>query len=207
MAHLIGIAGGTCAGKSALAHTLAERLEGVSVDIDSYYIDQSALPAEERERLNYDEPTKIDLPLLLDHLRRLLSGQTITKPRYSFEAHTRVGAEMLRPARVILVDGLFALWWEPVRALFDLKIFVDAPADLRLARRIRRDITERGRTVESVLSQYFAAARPMHERYVEPTRAHADLVVTGDGSIQDSVERVTAAARGLESNTCVPHRP
>src|SRR5204863_672000 len=117
------------------------------------------------------------------------------KPQYSFQTHTRIAAEIVMPAALVLVDGLFTLWWESIRALFDLKIFLDAPADLRLARRIRRDVTERGRTVDSVLTQYLSTVRPMHDRYVEPTRAYADLVVTNDGALQDCVEQVTASVR------------
>ncbi len=195
MASLIGIAGGTGAGKSAIVRGLVERFGGCVIDLDSYYLDRTALPPEERGRLNYDEPAAIDAALLVEHLGCLARGEPVEKPVYSFETHTRVAVEVVSPARLMIVEGLFTLWWEPLRALLDVKVFVDAPADLRLIRRIRRDLAERGRTVDQVMQQYLGTVRPMHERYVEPTRAHADLVVTNDGPVQDAVEQVIAVVR------------
>ena len=111
-----------------------------------------------------------------------------------------MGVRPVFPARLVIVEGLFALWWEAVRSLLDVKVFVDASPDLRLIRRIRRDVTERGRTVDQVLQQYLGTVRPMHERYVEPTRAHADLVVVNDGPVQEAVERVITAVRGRKAD-------
>ena len=199
MTYFIGIAGGTGAGKTTVVRALLERLGGVSLDLDSYYRDRSGLSPELRSRLNYDEPAAMDVALLVSHLRQLAVGETVLKPRYSFQTHTRIGAEPVLPARLVLVDGLFTLWWEEMRALLDLKVFVDAPPDLRLARRIRRDVMERGRTVESVLAQYLTSVRPMHERYVEPTRAHADLVVANTGPLEALVERVLGAVHAIVS--------
>ena len=195
MAHLIGVAGGTGSGKSTLARALVDRFGGCLIHLDSYYLDRSGLPPEERVRLNYDEPAAIDAALLVEHLRRLARGEPVQKPLYSFETHTRVGGEMVTPARLLIVEGLFTLWWEPLRALLDVKVFVDAPADVRLIRRTRRDVAERGRTVDQVLEQYLGTVRPMHERYVEPTKAHADLVVVNDGRLSDCVAQVEAAVR------------
>ena len=192
---VIGLAGGTGSGKTTLAHSLAACQGGCVIQLDSYYLDRSALLPEERAVLNYDEPAAIEIGLLLDHLGRLAAGQPVRKPRYSFQSHCRVGEEVVSPASLILVDGLFSLWWEELRGLLDVKVYVDAPADLRLARRIRRDVTERGRQVESVLAQYLTTVRPMHERYVEPTKAHADLVVVNDGTLSDCVDQVEAAVR------------
>jgi uridine kinase len=178
MARLIGIAGGTGAGKTTVTRLLEEQFGGIAVvDLDSYYLDRSGVSPEGRARINYDEPAAIDAALLLAHVRDLAAGRPVPKPLYSFESHCRVGSVSLSPAPVIVVDGLFTLWWQELRAMLDLKVFVDAAADVRLARRILRDVAERGRTVDSVLAQYLATIRPMHERYVEPTRRYADVVV------------------------------
>ena len=200
MVSLIGVAGGTGAGKSTIVRRLADCFGGCVIDLDSYYVDRSALPAEERSRLNYDEPAAIDAALLVEHIARLTRGEPVPKPVYSFESHARVGVEVVSPARLVIVEGLFTFWWEAIRSMLDVKVFVDASPDLRLIRRIRRDVTERDRTVDQVLQQYLGTVRPMHERYVEPTRAHADLVVTNDGLVQDAVERVIAAVRGRKAD-------
>jgi uridine kinase len=193
---LIGLAGGTGAGKSTIVQALVDRFGGCVIDLDSYYVDRSALPPEERNRVNYDQPAAFDDGLLVEHLERLTSGEAVPKPVYSFETHTRVGVVTVAPARLVIVEGLFTLWWEALRALLAVKVFVDAPADLRLVRRIRRDVAERSRTMEQVLQQYGSTVRPMHERFVEPTRAHADVIVTNDGPIEDTVEHAIIALRG-----------
>jgi uridine kinase len=197
MAYVVGVAGGTGAGKSTIVRGLIERLGGTVIDVDAYYLDRSGLSPAERLRLNFDEPDAIDAPLLVEHLQRLAQGEPVAKPIYSFVTHTRVGTETVAPARLIVVDGLFTWWWEPLRALLGLKIFVDAPTTIRLARRLQRDVGERGRTVEQVLEQYRTTVRPMHERYVEPIRAHADLVVINTGPLEVAVEEVVAAVRAL----------
>jgi len=193
---LIGLAGGTGAGKSTIVRALVDRLGGCAIDLDAYYLDRSGLSPEERARINYDQPSAFDDALLVQHLERLIAGQAIPKPVYAFDTHTRVGIETVAPARLVIVEGLFALWWESLRSLFAVKVFVEAPADVRLVRRIRRDAAERHRTTEQVLQQYVGTVRPMHERYVEPTRAHADVIVTNDGPIEDTVERVVSVLRG-----------
>lgn len=208
MPYLIGIAGGTGAGKSTVVRALIGRFGGVCVELDSYYLDRSTTRLEERSSINYDEPAAIDLALLIDHVQRLAAGEAVPKPRYSFHTHTRIGIETVPSAPLILVDGLFTLWWGELRTLFDLSVFVDAPADLRLLRRIQRDVTERGRSVGSVLTQYMRTVRPMHERYVEPTRAYADLVVANDGHAQEFVERVVPAVRAVVDRPwCGPPDP
>jgi uridine kinase len=192
---LIGIAGGTGAGKSAIAQGLALRLGAGVLDLDSYYRDRGHLPPEERGLINYDEPDAIDAPLLVSHLQQLGRGTPIERPVYSFATHTRIGVEIVTPAPVVIVEGLFTLWWEEARPLFDVTIFVEASADLRLIRRIQRDTVERGRSVEHVLAQYLRTVRPMHERYVEPLRAHADLLVVNDESLADAIERIAGSLR------------
>jgi uridine kinase len=204
MACIVGVAGGTGAGKSTIVRRLLDRLDGAVMDVDSYYLDQCDLPSEQRSRLNYDTPDAIDAPLLVKHLRRLAGGEPVGKPVYSFATHTRVGVQPVAPADLLVVEGLFTWWWEPVRALLTLKVFVDAAADLRLTRRLQRDVAERGRSVAEVLEQYRSTVRPAHQRYVEPTRALADLVVVNDGTVEAAVDQVLAAlARaGVHANGC-----
>jgi len=193
--YFVGIAGGTGAGKTTLVRTLVDRFGGCVLDLDSYYVDRGAVSAEERGRLNYDEPAAIDVDLLAEHLGRLHRGESIAKPVYSFEDHTRVGATPLAPARLVVVEGLFTWWWEPVRRLLALKVFVDAPADVRVIRRLRRDVAERARTMEQVLQQYLLTVRPMHDLYVEPCRRSADLVVNAEGTPAEAAEMVITALR------------
>lgn len=195
---LIGVAGGSGAGKSALLRALTLKLGACClVDLDSYYLDRASVPVNERDAVNYDEPDAFDLPLLLDQLRRLAAGKGISKPRYSFASHTRVGAEPVNPEPTVLIDGLFTLWWPELRALLDMKVFIDVSPDLRLARRLMRDVAERGRTMDSVVAQYLSTVRPMHDRYIEPTRRHADLVVSNDGLPATAVAAVYDAIRSV----------
>ena len=196
----VGIAGGTGAGKTTLARLLAEALDHVVVlDLDSYYLDRSGLSRESRDRLNFDEPGAFDLSLLLQHVRQLRDGRPIEKPRYSFEHHTRSGIDTLCPAPIILVEGLFALWWEELRTLLNLKVYVEAPPELRVMRRLKRDVEVRGRSLESVRGQYDATVRPMHELYVAPTRAYADLVLLNDGDVGRCVRAMCAALQGVST--------
>lgn len=195
----VGIAGGTGAGKTTLARLLAESLgHGVVLDMDSYYLDRSGVTQEVRDGLNFDEPRAFDIDLLMQHLRLLRRGHAIEKPRYSFESHTRTGIEAIAPAPVVLVEGLFALWWEDLRRSFDLRIYLDAPDDLRIQRRIERDVASRGRSAESVLRQYECTVHPMHERYVAPTRLYADVVLASDRDISDCLKSMHGALKGTK---------
>jgi uridine kinase len=190
-APLIGIGGGTGAGKSSLARRLVAHLgDAVLLALDAYYHDRSGVSESARSLLNFDDPRAIDIERVLVDLDRLAAGDPIDRPIYSFVSHTRVATERVAPASVILVDGLWSLWWPELRARFTLKVYVDAPGDVRLARRLRRDVAERGRDFDSVIAQYFQTVRPMHDRYVEPTRIFADLVLSHPGTLEDGVAAI-----------------
>ena len=166
------------------------------IDVDSYYRSLDDLPPDQRERVNFDHPDMIDFPLLIAQLRQLLAGHTIEKPVYDFAAHTRAPrTEHVEPREIIVVEGILSFSSPVLRDLFDLKVFVDVPEALRLERRLNRDVTERGRTVESVRAQYEATVRPMHRQFVEPGKAFADLVVHDAASPLNGREALLARAR------------
>ncbi len=182
---MIGIAGGTGSGKTTVAHKLAAAIPAgrvALIDHDSYYKDQSTLAPDEREALNYDHPSALESDLLAAHLRTLRGGVAVELPIYDFATHTRK-AETRRvdPAPVIIVEGILVFVEAAVREQLDIKIFVDTDADIRLMRRIRRDLEQRGRTFASVRDQYYATVRPMHLEYVEPSKRWADLIVPEGG--------------------------
>ncbi len=183
---IVGIAGGSGSGKTTLATALVERFHGAIVDLDSYYVDR--MPG--TSGVNYDVPAAFDVPLLVEHLRALRDGCAVQKPIYCFRTHRRIGADMVSPASLIIVEGLFPFFWESVRTLMDLKVFVDAPADLRLLRRLRRDVVERGRTADDVLEQYLRTVRPMHTLHVEPARRQADVVIVNEESIDHRIDEL-----------------
>ncbi len=203
---VIGIGGGSGSGKTRVAELLCQRY-GTSgfalLSQDSYYVDRKDLAEAERASLNYDHPSAIDHDLLLHHVEELCRHSSISKPCYCFETHARREvSELVRPAPVILVEGIFGLWDPRLRANMNLKIYVDADPDLRFIRRLQRDVVERGRTLDSVIKQYVESVRPMHEAYIEPTKAHADVVVHNSGSAEDlaiSVEHAALAIRKWDS--------
>lgn len=197
--YLIGIAGGTGSGKTTVARRIHQSLHLDSVafiDHDAYYADLAHLPLEERKRVNFDHPDSLDNALFARHLRTLLAGEAIDKPVYDFAAHTR-GAETVRvePRDVILVDGILLFVEPEVRDLFDLKIFVDADADVRFIRRLRRDMEKRGRSLDGVIDQYLGTVRPMHFEFVEPTKRHADVILPRGGRNDAGIAVVTARIR------------
>ncbi len=181
---VIGIAGGTGSGKTTLMKRLVERFGNVVTVLshDNYYKCRDELAFEERCKLNYDEPDAMDTSLMVYHLEQLRRGEAIDCPVYDFTLHNR-SKETIRiePHQVIIVEGILIFENEPLRSLMDVKIFVDTDADVRLCRRIKRDVTKRGRTLESVLQQYQATVKPMHEKYVEPSKRYADVVVPEGG--------------------------
>ena len=208
MAALVGIAGGTGSGKSTLANRLARVLGTEAcalVTQDSYYRDLSRFPFEERAQVNFDHPEAIDSELLSTHLKSLKNGEAVERPVYDFSRHIRSsGGETLRPAPVVIVEGILVFVWPEVFDLLDVAIYVDTPSDIRLARRVRRDIKERGREVTGVLDQYLATVRTMHERYVEPSRERADLIVPGFGDNKVIVDTLARSLRSLAREHAEP---
>jgi uridine kinase len=176
----IGLAGGSGSGKTTIAEEVVDRLDGkvALIHHDAYYRNLVDLSFEERTRVNYDHPMSLETELLVEHLEALRSSQAIEHPVYDFAQHLRAPETVhIGPARVVVIEGILVLSDAALRAELDLKIFVDTDPDLRLARRLERDIAERGRSVDSVLSQYFATVRPMHLEFVEPSRRYADLII------------------------------
>ena len=181
---VIGIAGGTGSGKTTLMNNIMAQFEGMVTVLshDNYYKRHDELTFEERSGLNYDEPDAIETSLMVEHLKKLRNGQAIDCPVYDFTRHNRSDETVcLEPKPVIIVEGILIFENEPLRTLMDIRLFVDTDADVRLCRRIKRDVTKRGRTLESVLTQYQATVKPMHEKYVEPSKKYANLVIPEGG--------------------------
>ena len=181
---VIGIAGGTGSGKTTLTRKLKERFaEDVTViNHDNYYKSHSHIPFAERCKLNYDHPDAFDTPLLIEHLTALRRGETVQCPTYDYSIHDRSDKTIqLRPTHVIIVEGILIFADPDVRELMDVKIFVDTDADTRILRRVLRDVKDRGRTLDSVVSQYLTTVKPMHEAFVEPSKKHADIIVPEGG--------------------------
>jgi uridine kinase len=193
---IIGVAGGSGSGKSTVARKVTEQLTDVSVaqvSMDAYYRNMSHLTFDERRQLNWDHPDLVDMELLGDQLEALATGAAIDKPVYDYVAHLRAErTERVSGADVVLVDGILLFWNPRVRALCDLKIFVDVEADIRLIRRIRRDMRVRGRQLNDILDQYLTTVRPMHEEFVEPTKQFADIIVPHGGRNEVAIEMIAA---------------
>ncbi len=198
---LVGVAGGSGSGKTTVARALAASFRAEQVQIvlmDSYYRDRAGVPFEERTRINYDHPDAFDEPLLVEQVKALKSGQAVEQPVYDFTRHERSAERVhVEPSRVIIVEGILVLAVETLRPLLDLKLFVDTPADLRFLRRLRRDVAERGRTIDSVIEQYLATVRPMHDAFIEPSRRHADLIIPEGGHNEIAVDLIRGWMGGL----------
>ncbi|MCE5295254.1 MAG: uridine kinase [Chlamydiales bacterium] len=197
---IIGIAGGTGSGKSTLAKRLQQTL-GIKVALieqDCYYKDLAHLPIQEREKTNFDHPNSIDFDRLYDDILALKSAKTINKPVYSFKTHCREdGTTPTPPGDVVIVEGILIFSDERVRNLFDLKIYVEAEDDVRILRRIERDISERGRDLGGVIEQYLSTVKPMHKQYVEPCMRHADVIIPGESDTSSVVKLILAGLHQL----------
>lgn len=193
---VIGVAGGSGSGKSTVAHRIAEAIGDDSVafiDMDGYYRDLAHLSLEERRRVNYDHPDAFDLDLFIAHIERLVRGEAIDKPAYDFVDHRRrAERQHVEPREVVVLDGILLFVDPRVRALCDVKIFVDADADIRLIRRMRRDMEERGRPFDEILDQYLSTVRPMHLEFVEPSKRWADVIIPQGGHNEIAIEMLVA---------------
>ncbi len=194
---IIGIAGGTGSGKSTVARRVAESLKGSKVafiDMDAYYRDHRHLTLEERRRVNWDHPDAFDTVLLAAHLEQLGRGEAIEKPVYDFVQHARAPQTVhIEPADVIVIDGILLLVDERVRRVCDVKVFVDTDADIRLIRRIRRDMAKRGRPLAEILDQYLTTVQPMHLQFVEPSKRYADLIIPRGGENAVAIDLLLAS--------------
>ena len=200
---VIGVAGGTGSGKSTLVKRLQEAFRNDDVATlchDYYYKAHPELTYEERTKLNYDHPAAFDTDMLVEHIRTLKSNVPIEHPVYSFVDHNRTAERVLvKPSRVIIVDGILIFEHKELRDLMDIKVFVDTDADLRLASRILRDVCERGRTMQSVIEQYTTTVKPMHEEFVEPSKKHADVIIPEGGFNSVAVGMLIENIRSLIS--------
>lgn len=186
--YLIGIAGPSCSGKSEVARRLARILRAPTLVLDHYYRDLKHIPFAERVKVNFDDPAAIDSELTVEHVRRLRAGEAIEQPTYDFVQHVRAAkTEVVPSAPFVLVEGLFGLYWPELRDALNLRIYIHADHDVCMARRILRDVRERGRTEESVRAQYQATVQPMCEHHIVPTQAYADLVLSGVAPVKQSV--------------------
>ncbi len=201
MSVVIGIAGGSGSGKTTVQRRIMERFGTRRIallDHDAYYRPLDHLEPEQRARFNFDHPDALETDLMVDHLDTLLGAAAIEKPTYSFETHSRLPAtEPIEPRPVILVEGILVLAEPALRVRMDVKLFVDAAPDVRLMRRMERDIHERGRSVESVLEQYRRTVRPMHLEFVEPSKRHADVIIPRGGQNQVAIDMVLARVESL----------
>ncbi|MBO8160485.1 MAG: uridine kinase [Thermosipho sp. (in: Bacteria)] len=191
---VIGIGGGTGSGKTTVANKINEIIgkeNCVILPMDNYYRDMSHIPFEERKKYNYDHPDMIEHTLMIKHLEDLIKGKSIELPEYDFSQYTRTGTFIkLESKPVIIVEGIFALYYEDLRKFYDLSIFVDAENDVRFIRRLDRDIKERGRTIDGVIEQYLNLVKPMHDAYVEPTKKYADLIIPRGGFNEKAINVV-----------------
>ncbi len=198
---VIGIAGGSGSGKTTVAQEILQRVGPDRIAFlqhDSYYKDLSGLPPAQRAEVNFDHPNSLETELLIAHIEQLKRGQAVAVPVYDFSTHSRTDKTFtVNPRGVIIVEGILIFVEPALRSLFDIKIFVDTDADIRLIRRMQRDIQERGRTVETVIKQYQATVRPMHLEFVEPSKRYADVIIPEGGFNLAALEMVVARIESL----------
>jgi len=198
---VIGIAGGSGSGKTTVAQTILQRVGPERIAFlqhDSYYKDLSGLPPAQKADVNFDHPNSLETELLIQHIASLRDGKPVEVPIYDFSTHSRTNETFtVQPRRVILVEGILIFTEAPLRKTFDVKIFVDTDSDLRFIRRLERDITERGRTTESVIKQYQSTVRPMHMEFVEPSKRYADVIIPEGGHNTAALDMVVARIEAL----------
>jgi uridine kinase len=198
---VVGISGGTGSGKTTLSDLILEKIGRDKIAYlphDAYYRDQKHLPLEERAKVNYDHPDSLETELLIAHIETLKTGQAVNMPQYDFTTHSRKEETLkIEPKRVILVEGILIFVEKALRNLFDMKIYVDTDADIRFIRRLTRDVTERGRTVQSVIHQYLDTVRPMHLEFVENSKRYADIIVPEGGMNAVALDMVIARLQSL----------
>lgn len=198
---LIGITGGTGSGKSTVARAIYESLPKnniIIIEQDSYYKDQSHIPEEARTKTNYDHPFAFDTDLLVSHLKELLDNKPIDKPLYDFTVHNRKKETLkIEPKEIIILEGILILDSPEIRDLLDIKIFVDTDADVRIIRRIVRDMKERGRSLDSVIKQYTEVVKPMHYEFIEPTKRYADIIIPEGGYNKVAIDIMVAKIKSI----------
>lgn len=201
---VIGVTGGSGSGKTSVSRAILKALPNHSIllfEQDSYYKDQSHLSFEERLDTNYDHPLAFDTDLLIEHLKELMSYRSIEKPVYDYEAHTRSQSVIHQePKEVIIVEGILILEDERLRDLMDIKVYVDTEDDIRIIRRIKRDIEDRGRSLDSVIGQYLGVVKPMHSQFIEPTKKYADVIIPEGGKNQVAIDLLTTKVRSILEN-------
>ena len=193
---VIGVAGGTGSGKSTVADRVIAKVghrQVAVIALDSYYLDQSHLSPAGRAAVNYDHPESFDWELLREHVQKLMRGESVEVPVYDFSSFSRTDrTETVPSAPIIVIEGILVLWEPGLRALMDLRVFVDADADVRFIRRLTRDVAERGRTTESVIHQYLETVRPAHLNFVEPSKRYADVIIPHGGKNEPALQMLTA---------------
>jgi uridine kinase len=197
----IGISGGSGSGKTTIVNKIYSEVPEKSICIiehDAYYKDQSEITYEQRCKTNYDHPFAFDTDLFVEHIKSLKNGETIEKPIYDYEIHNRIKEKIIvEPKEIIIVEGLLVFYEERIRELLDIKIFVDTDADIRIMRRIMRDMKERGRTLDSIMKQYISTVRPAHEQFIEPSKKYADIIVTEGGNNLVAVDLMVTKIKSL----------
>ena len=204
---VIGIAGGTCSGKSTLIRKIKEEFGDAITMLshDFYYKAHNDVPFEERKKLNYDHPDSFDTDLMIGHIKQLINGESIERPVYDFTIHNRIDETVtVNPSKVIVVEGILIFENKELRDMCDIKVFIDTDADVRIIRRIVRDVSERGRTLESVVTQYLTTVKLMHEQFVEPSKKYVDVIIPEGGynkvALEMLNERIYAILKGSEQS-------
>lgn len=198
---LISVAGGSASGKTTVVDEIIEAMNGYDITVlrhDDYYKDQSDLSMEERYKTNYDHPSSLDNDLLVEHLEALLDNKSIMKPVYDFVLHNRSDKkELVNPTNIIILEGILVLADQRIRNLSDIKIYVESDDDIRFIRRLQRDIKERGRTVDNVVNQYLTTVKPMHYKFVKPSKRYADIIIPNDNKHNVAVDIIVTKMQSI----------